>query len=87
MLRATETGFAFWLRQELRVSVCPSVRPSGTSLSKALNLHLSLIDRVNTMNHPRFLKLLIYIYFRKDILIHTKVKTFTETQLSSSKRK
>ena len=30
-------------------------------------------DRVNTMNHPRFLKLLIYIYFRKDILIHTKV--------------
>ena len=33
----------FWLRQELRVSVCPSVRPSGTSLSKALNLHLSLI--------------------------------------------
>ena len=37
----------FWLRQELRVSVCLSVRPSvrlsGTSLSKALNLHLSLI--------------------------------------------
>ena len=33
----------FWLRQELKVSLCPSVRPSGTKLSKALNLHLSLI--------------------------------------------
>ena len=35
----------FWLRQELRKSVCPSVRPSGTSLSKALNLHLFLIGQ------------------------------------------
>ena len=33
----------FWLRQELRESVCPSVCPYGTSMSKALNLHLSLI--------------------------------------------
>ena len=34
----------FWLRQELRELVCPSVHPSRTSLSKALNLHLSLIS-------------------------------------------
>ena len=33
----------FWLCQELRVSVCLSVRLSGTKFSKALNLHLSLI--------------------------------------------
>ena len=38
-------------------------------------------------NELFFLKLLIYIYFRKDILIHTKVKTSTEMRLSSSKRK
>ena len=33
----------FWLRQKLRVSLCVYVCPSGTSLSKTLNLHLSLI--------------------------------------------
>ena len=33
----------FWLRQELRESVCLCVCLSGTNLSKALNLHLSLI--------------------------------------------
>ena len=31
----------FWLRQEPKESLCPSVRPSVTSLSRALNLHLS----------------------------------------------
>ena len=31
----------FWLRQELKDSQCPSVCPSGTSLSKAVYLHLS----------------------------------------------
>ena len=31
----------FWLRQEPKVSLCMSVCPSGTSLSRALNLHLS----------------------------------------------
>ena len=51
------------------------------------NFDRSSFNRVNTMNHPRFLKLLIYIYFRKDILIHTKVKTSTEMRLSTSKRK
>ena len=44
-----ERNLDFWLRQELRESVCLSVRPSvclsGTSLSKALNLHLSLIGQ------------------------------------------
>ena len=34
-------NFNFLLQQELKVSQCPSVCPSGTSLSKALNLHLS----------------------------------------------
>ena len=36
----------FWLRQGAQgvtLCVCLSVHPSGTSLSKALNLHLSLI--------------------------------------------
>ena len=33
----------FWLRQELRQSLCLSVCLFGTSLSKALNFHLSLI--------------------------------------------
>ena len=31
----------FWLRQELRESQCVSVCPSGTSLFRAVNLHLS----------------------------------------------
>ena len=35
--------FFFWLRQDLKESLCPCVCLSGTSLSKALNLHLSLI--------------------------------------------
>ena len=33
----------FWLRQELRESLCVCVCLSDTNLSKALNLHLSLI--------------------------------------------
>ena len=40
-------GNDFWLRKELReslcLSVCLSVRLSGTNLSKGLNFHLSLI--------------------------------------------
>ena len=34
----------FWLRQELKVSRCPSVRPFGTISSRAVNLHLSRSD-------------------------------------------
>ena len=33
-------GKYFWLRQELKESQCVSVCPSGTSLSRAVNLHL-----------------------------------------------
>ena len=40
--------------------------------------------RVKTMIHPQFLKLLNYIYFENDIIIHVKVKTATETCHSSS---
>ena len=35
----------FWLCQELRESLCLSVRPSRTKFSKVLNLHLSHLTR------------------------------------------
>ena len=38
--------FPFWLRQELKESQSSFVRPSGPSLSEALNLHLLGLDSV-----------------------------------------
>ena len=55
---------SFWLRQELRESVCPSVCPSGTKCSKALNLPLSLIG----LSQVSFRSLCAYfvIFFQND---------------------
>ena len=46
-LHTWTSGRHYWLRQGAQgvtLSVCPCVCLSGTNLSKALNLHLSLID-------------------------------------------
>ena len=44
--------FAFWLRKELRESLCPSVHVSGTKLSRAVNLHLSKWSTQRALREP-----------------------------------
>ena len=56
--------FLFWLRQKLMVSQCPSVCPSGTKCSRAVNLHLSRSES-NQSNRRE-----IREYFESTMSIH-----------------